>query len=99
MRRRPLISGSGITQTLHNPLVFFSRIIRVYARTLSRGRPIRCRRPSIATFYAMVVNDALELGILIRNMTQVVTTALIDLSWYSFEMWLRAHQRHLLVAR
>jgi len=39
-----------------------------------------------AIFYAMVVNDALELGILTRNMAQVLKIALTDLYWYSFEM-------------
>jgi len=26
-------------------------------------------------------------------------TALTDLHWYTFEMWLRVHKRHFLVAR
>ena len=39
-------------------------------------------------FYAIVVDDTVELGVLERNMALVLKPALTDLQWYMFEVWL-----------
>ncbi|KAJ8421399.1 hypothetical protein Cgig2_029446 [Carnegiea gigantea] len=52
-----------------------------------------------ATFYGMVVKAALELGMTTRNMALALKDALMNLSWYSFESWLRIHLPHHLTAR
>jgi len=46
----------------------------------------------------MVVNNALELGILTRNITHVLKSALMDLQWYAFKMQLSDHIRHIMSA-
>ena len=51
-----------------------------------------------ATFYAMVVSDALELGKVTKNMTLISKDALMTVNWYSFEAWLRIHRQYLLAA-
>jgi len=48
------------------------------------------RLPGLAqvTFYAMVVNEALELGILSRGSATELKSALTSLRWFMFEGWL-----------
>ena len=48
------------------------------------------------TFYAMVVNDALDLVALPRIMAEVLRFALKDLRWYLFEAWYDIHKTQLL---
>ncbi|KAJ8420895.1 hypothetical protein Cgig2_024518 [Carnegiea gigantea] len=57
------------------------------------------RWPVEATFYAVVVNDVLDLGILTRNIALVLKSTLMDLCWYTFEMWFKIHRRDLLEGR
>ncbi|KAJ8429899.1 hypothetical protein Cgig2_008784 [Carnegiea gigantea] len=49
-----------------------------------------------ATFDAMVVNDALELGIMNRDMVGALKLALEGLRWLIFKSWLRINKHALL---
>jgi len=49
-----------------------------------------------ATFYAMLLNDAVELGIVNRFMAIDLKATLEGLRWTSFESWLKANRRGLL---
>ncbi|KAJ8439645.1 hypothetical protein Cgig2_021657 [Carnegiea gigantea] len=51
-----------------------------------------------AIFYAMVVNDALELDVLRRDMVELLKSALIGLRWSTFEVWLRRNKDGFLRA-
>jgi len=52
-----------------------------------------------ATFDAMVVNDALELGVMSRDMVEALKLALKGLRWLIFESWLRINKHALLGAQ
>jgi len=52
-----------------------------------------------ATFYAMVVNNALELGVMSRDMAEALKSALEGLWWFLFESWLRINKHDLLGAQ
>ncbi|KAJ8430101.1 hypothetical protein Cgig2_007165 [Carnegiea gigantea] len=52
-----------------------------------------------ATFYAMVVNDALELGVMSRDMAGALKSALKGLRWLNFEYWLRINKHALIGAQ
>jgi len=41
-----------------------------------------------ATFYSMVVNDVLELGVLSRGLVASLKSTLMGLRWFIFEGWL-----------
>jgi len=47
----------------------------------------------------MVVNDALQLCVLMRNMAQVLKIAWTDLRWHTFDMWLMFQRNHILAGR
>jgi len=49
-----------------------------------------------ATFYAMVLNDALVLGVECLYMTDVLILVLEWLNWGTFESWLESQREHLL---
>ncbi|KAJ8439002.1 hypothetical protein Cgig2_012998 [Carnegiea gigantea] len=49
-------------------------------------------------FYTMVINDALELGVLSRDLAELLKSALVDLQWSTFEVWLRRNRDNLLRA-
>jgi len=48
-----------------------------------------------ATFYVMVVNDALELGIMSKDMARALKSALAGLWWLIFESWLMINEHAL----
>jgi len=47
----------------------------------------------------MVVSEALELGVLNRNLVEDLKSTLIGLRWFIFEAWLQLNKNDLLVAR
>jgi len=47
----------------------------------------------------VVVNDVLQLGIFMRNIALVLKSTLMDLCWYTFEMWFKIHRHDLLEGR
>jgi len=47
----------------------------------------------------MVVNEALELGVLTRGLVEDMKYALTSLQWSTFESWLQANRSALIVAR
>jgi len=48
-----------------------------------------------AILYALVMKDALALGILPRMVAEVLESTLKDLKWYSFEAYLDIHKTQL----
>ncbi|KAJ8436392.1 hypothetical protein Cgig2_005220 [Carnegiea gigantea] len=56
----------------------------LYADSFSKKLRKLLSRASSSTLYAMAGNDALELGVLTRNIAQVLETVLIDLHWHTF---------------
>jgi len=51
-----------------------------------------------ATFYAVVVNDALELGMLSRGLAPIMKSVLTGLPWFIFEGWLQQNRDSILRA-
>ncbi|KAJ8430170.1 hypothetical protein Cgig2_028056 [Carnegiea gigantea] len=51
-----------------------------------------------AIFYAMVVNESLELGFLSRDLVECLKSALEGLQWFIFEAWLQLNRHALLWA-
>ncbi|KAJ8446021.1 LOW QUALITY PROTEIN: hypothetical protein Cgig2_012365 [Carnegiea gigantea] len=51
-----------------------------------------------AVFYTMVVNEALELGILSKNLAEHLRSALEGLWWFIFEAWRQLNKHALLCA-
>ncbi|KAJ8450717.1 LOW QUALITY PROTEIN: hypothetical protein Cgig2_021189 [Carnegiea gigantea] len=45
--------------------------------------------PEIATFYAMLLNDMLELGAVHEYTAKKMRSVLVDLGWSAFEAWMR----------
>ena len=50
------------------------------------------------TFYAMVINDGLNEGILAMSVAEVLRLALEDLKWHSFEACFDIYKAQLLFA-
>lgn len=51
-----------------------------------------------AIINVMVINDALELDVLSRNLAEDLKSALVGLQWYIFEAWLQHNKSSLLQA-
>ncbi|KAJ8431986.1 hypothetical protein Cgig2_005915 [Carnegiea gigantea] len=51
------------------------------------------------TFYAMVVNETLELAIFSRTVVTYLKSALTGLRWFIFEAWLQLTKSDILMAR
>ncbi|KAJ8444860.1 hypothetical protein Cgig2_029791 [Carnegiea gigantea] len=49
-------------------------------------------------FYTMILNDALEMGTLSRDLDEMLKSALVSLRWSTFEVWLWRNRDSILLA-
>ncbi|KAJ8436067.1 hypothetical protein Cgig2_000363 [Carnegiea gigantea] len=62
-------------------------------------RDFRAPEKVQVVFYAMVVNEALELGVLSKDLAEDLKSALVGLQCFIFEAWLHLNRNSLLWAR
>ncbi|KAJ8433870.1 LOW QUALITY PROTEIN: hypothetical protein Cgig2_021253 [Carnegiea gigantea] len=84
--------SSGTKGGLHVRLAPFPKITTSYAHTFHCPRP-REQRPPLSSlkssaFYAMLLNDTIELGVVHDFMAEGLRSALVDMRWSSFEAWM-----------